>query len=89
MTAQTTTTTTGNDDVVQRARLALDDAFEEHPAEVVPCRRHPLLFTSERAVKRTRAAVCQGCPVLLLCRSYSDRAGESWHLWAERAGAGE
>lgn len=51
-------------------------------ASAVPCRRHSLLFTSERTVARARAAaMCQGCPVVLVCRSYSARAGEEWHVW--------
>lgn len=72
-------------DEARDAREALHDALEEHAASSVPCRRHPDLFTSDVAAERTRAAaMCQGCPVVLVCRSYSVRAREGWHVWGGR-----
>ena len=53
-------------------------------AEGAPCSGpHADRWTSDDPEDRAAAAFeCEGCPVIGLCRTYADLAGERFHVWA-------
>ncbi len=53
--------------------------------DVIPCGPEPAPWYADNPVMRAEAAQrCIGCPVLNLCASVADEAGERWGVWGGR-----
>ena len=56
--------------------------LHERAGAPTPCRADPEPFTADDGAQRTlAAALCGGCPLRSLCRSYAVAAAEPWGVW--------
>lgn len=69
-------------ETAQRSHRTLREAIERLSGVRTPCDVDPEPFVSENRHERLEAeSACRACPVMDLCSSYADAAGERWHVW--------
>lgn len=66
-----------------KAAKLLKELWDRAPKEGANCVGEPEKWTSEDLpTDREAQMMCAGCPMLQLCREYTDAAHPAWGVWA-------